>query len=415
MYVLAYFDIRVVGCLCGRAVYNAYLCISKSGIVSGLRNYEMNYCMVLNLDGPQIRPNIDCPGKSSGVGDLARLTTDSNQVDAKDFEIRATLLSDSFGAFANDTLRCSVCTEEIFAGDLFCQECGAAQTPANEKSARAADSAPVEYSPVADSNDSFADKFIEIVSSKPKLIASVSAALIAGLIGFVMLATFISLPNELSNALKENQLNKATELAEKLMLSRFGTLSGNDAEIYSLAFHRRAQVFAGNRNFKMAFADLAKVLPSYSQIAQVEQLKPAYALLVCQPVPAQASVIDPDGQTDARSSSNSITAAGTSRISALPSRASTDGASVKNAIGKNSTTSSHARASNVPQAEDTAEHPTNSSKEEVNSDTEEADMAAYNRRLAEYFSHAAPRDTNGSAAKDPPSFSEWVQSGKTDF
>lgn len=379
--------------------------------------------MVLNLDGPQIRPNIDCPGKSSGVGDLARLTTDSNQVDAKDFEIRATLLSDSYGAFANQVsstnadpaLHCSACAAETFPGDRFCQECGAPQPSEVGKPAPPA----VFVEPV----DSVLDRFLHWVSNHPGLVLFAAAATVIGVVGLVMLTTFFSLPGDLNNALKANQLNSATDLAEKLKLSRFGALSGDDAELYSAAFHKRAQVFAGNRNFKMAFADLTKVMPSYSQFAQTQQLQSAYALLVSQPGAqpnTQPGQYLDSAQSDAIESGNGKTSPvkDIAAAAAPSSKAySTAGAVNKNVPDKKSDNSVALKAAPSQPPEDTQEtsYGTNSSKQEVNSDNEEADMAAYNRRLADYFSHHGSKDAGGSSAKDPPSFSEWVQSGKADF
>jgi hypothetical protein len=388
----------------------------------------MNFFMVLNLDGSQIRPNIDCPVKSSGVGDLAPLTTDSNQVDAKDFEIRATLLSDSFGAFANHdssvvdsaSLLCSACGAETLSGDSFCQECGAAQPSSEGLDSRACvtyrnHSIDPSNAPSNDSSrdffDSFADRLIQSVSNNPKLIALVAVAVVIGVVGVTMLATFFRLPAELNSALKENQLNRAATLAEKLMLSRFGALSGDDAELYSTAFHKRAQVFAGNRNFKLAFADLVRVLPSYSRIGEVEQLKASYALFVSQSSEVAQSKIEAAGQDKGKTASVETSLprgnSGRSNPRALePTKTGDINSPVKSIAAKPLA---------ATQSNDNQEPSTNSTKEEVNSDTEEADMAAYNRRLADYFSQPAPEHTKGDSAKDPPSFSEWVQSGKADF
>ena len=373
----------------------------------------MNFSMVLNLGGPQIRPNIDCPGKSSGVGVLAPLTTDSNQVAAKDFEIRATLLSDSFEAIQNQDssivcsfLLCSACGAETFSGDSFCQECGAAQPCLEGLYTRAVET----YRDCSDDSvDSVADRLMQSVSNNPKLIAIVTVAAVIGVVGVIMLATFVRLPGELNNALKENQLNRATALAEKLMLSRFGTLSGHDAELYSIAFHKRAQVFAGNRNFKLAFADLVRVLPSYSQIGEVEQLKASYALFVSQAGEVAQNKIETAGQSETKTASVE-----TSLLKGNSGRSNTRAAGPNKTGDINSSVKSIAAEPVAPiKSVDAQEPSTNSTKEEVNSDTEEADMAAYNRRLADYFS--APKEAKGTSAKDPPSFSEWVQSGKADF
>ncbi len=86
----------------------------------------------------------------------------------------------------------------------------------------------------------------------------------------------------LDKTISQNRLNDATGLAERLFVSRFGTLSGRDAEMYSEAFYRRAQVFAKNRNFKLALGDLTRVLPSYSRSAEVSQLKASYLLFLSQ-------------------------------------------------------------------------------------------------------------------------------------
>lgn len=293
-------------------------------------------------------------------------------------------------------LQCPACNAETFLGDQFCQECGSTQ-PAFQNESR--------VSP---------DAIKGFIASRKKVLIAI-CALVLSVWLVVSLLSAVTITDELDKTISQNRLNDAAGLAEKLFVSRFGSLSGRDAELYSEAFYRRAQVFAKNRNFKPALGDLTKVLPSYSKSAEVAQLKASYQLLLSQGNIA----VEPNATTaketrsvfhQTRSDAGSAQALGKS-----PARVQTAASTSANSA-----------------AADTAESPesqpvdlANSDKEEVNS--EEVDMAAYNRHLAEYFSRTESKSSKGSTnssnssnskgslVKEPPSFSEWVQSGKTEF
>ncbi|MBA3993723.1 MAG: hypothetical protein C0469_09365 [Cyanobacteria bacterium DS2.3.42] len=325
---------------------------------------------------------------------MGRLTTASNQTE--ECEIRATLLSDTFEDESHSrpsshssqlVLQCPDCRAETFLGDQFCQECGSTQ-PAfvNNK-------API--SPAAVKT---------LLASRKKLLVA-SCALLFGVWSVTAIVFASNLPGELDRTISQNRLNDATALAERLFLSRFGALSGRDAESYSEAFYRRAQIFAKNRNFKLALGDLTKVLPSYSRSAEVAQLKASYQLFLSQgnlavePSPA-ATKEAPSVFHQTKSNDISVPAVGKT-----PARSRMQ-----------AVVSPTAKSEATDTAESTELQPVdvaNSDKEEVNS--EEVDMAAYNRHLAEYFSRTESKNSKGLPVKEPPSFSEWVQSGKAEF
>jgi len=306
---------------------------------------------------------------------LAPLTSNSKQADAEAFK-----------------MHCPYCNAETFLGDCFCQECGAIQPAFVEKP------------------PNFFKKAKQALCAKPMLFAACIAAGLVLAFGIVGLKLFFDLPGELRNALNQNRLNDATELAQKLMVSRFGYLDGADAELHNAAFHRRAKIFANNRNFKMALADLMQVRTAYSQFTEVEQLKSLYSGLLFQPAPstlksggANVSVATPS--TDAVQNSD----VPARRVASSAARQSEQALSRQAAEAAGSSELKH---SSSAESEVTEEPSTSSSKEEVNSDTEEAEMAAYNRQLAEHFQS---RESRGSAAKEPPSFTEWIGSGKAAF
>ncbi len=265
--------------------------------------------------------------------------------------------------------------------------------------------------PAFESKPSFSPESVKqlVDFNRKHLIGLCSTAL--ALVVIAVVVSVIRLPDELDKAISANRLNDAADLAERLFVLRFGALNGRDAESYSEAFYKRAQVFAKNRNFKLALVDLLKVLPSFSRSAEAAQLKASYQLFLTQANPSSetnaASVIET--QLAARPTKSKDV--GEQNVSRAPVNIKTKAAG--------STSIASDAAIDATEVEAQAADSANSEKDEVNS--EEADMAAYNRHLAEYFSHRESNDTKGAidsqvlTVKDPPSFSEWVQAGKADF
>lgn len=326
--------------------------------------------------------------KSSGVGDLVKLTTAPSK--NEECEIRATLLSDSFGSDvhllpASGTqlvLHCPACNAETFLGDQFCQECGIIQPAFQDKPRFSSESV------------------TGLIGFKRKHWIAISVCAV-GLFAAAAVVSAINLPDQLEKTISANRLNEAADLAEKLYVSRFGALSGRDAEIYSQTFYKRAQVFAGNRNFKLALVDLSKVLPSFSRNAEVAQLKASYQLFLTQ------------GNPDAEANANTVIEKRPALRQIKPNYVSQQSTSLVPAKSKAGTSAKSADGAIATPSEVQPVDSGTTDKEEVNS--EEADMAAYNRHLAEYFSHEDPKTSKGAIAKEPPSFSEWVQTGKAEF
>lgn len=331
---------------------------------------------------------------------MGRLTIASNQTE--ECEIRATLLRDTFEDESHSrlsshssqlVLHCPDCRAETFLGDQFCQECGSTQ-PAFENNKAL-------ISP---------DAVKTLLASRKKLLVA-SCALLFGVWSVTAIVFASNLPGELDRTISQNRLNDATALAERLFLSRFGALSGRDAESYSEAFYRRAQIFAKNRNFKLALGDLTKVLPSYSRSAEVAQLKASYQLFLSQgnlAVEPSLAATKEAPSVLPQTKTNDISAPAVSKTLAVgktPARLLMQSVVSKTAKSEVADTAESTDLQQVDVA--------NSDKEEVNS--EEVDMAAYNRHLAEYFSRTESKNSKGSAVKEPPSFSEWVQSGKAEF
>lgn len=323
--------------------------------------------------------------KSSGDGDLARLSLTSNQVD--EFEIRASVLNDTFESedfsasrSAQYVLHCPNCQAETFLGDKFCQECGGLQ-PAFEEKPRFS-----------------ADSLFQMAADKSKFLYFTVGVLSASLLVLTCAFLFARVPDDLQNALSENKLNDAVVVAEKLMVSRLGSLQEHDAEIYSDAFFRRAQVFADNKNYKLALIDLAKVLPDYSKQAQVAELRRSCVVRAWQ---AHAEETRGIGIAAKMQESKRV-------VSKFPARLKETSSKTQAAVHspKVSEQSEFDSSSNVSAS------PSEPSSE---LDSEEAEMAAYNRHLADYFSRRESKSSKVSAIKEPPSFSEWVQSGKSEF
>ena len=358
------------------------------------------------------------PGKSSGGGDLARLTTETSQIKIDDCEVRATLLRESFedepecahSSGAELVLHCPSCDAETLLGDRFCQECGTVQPAFREKS------------------DYLQEQLKHLVSSKTRIFSIVLLASVFSVFSILALLAVAKLPDELERSLSANQLNDAIALADKLMVSRFGSLNGRDAELYSAAFHRRALVFANNHNYKFAICDLSKVLPSYSKSKEVAQLSSQYGMILFQGNPPKDTgshesavkppinndqSVDPVEAPAVRSAKNleasAINSSSIHSQGAATTRPVSESTAEKSPPAKALAQTESALSNKSQSSKDEA---AKSDKEEVNSDSEERDMALYNRHLADYFSH---RESKGSQTKDPPSFSEWVQSGKADF
>ncbi len=314
-------------------------------------------------------------------------------------------------------LQCPACNAETFLGDQFCQECGSTQ-PAFENKSR------ITF-----------DAIKTFLTSKKKGLIAV-CALLLGIWPVTAIVSAITLPDQLDKTISQNRLNDATGLAERLFVSRFGTLSGRDAELYSEAFYRRAQVFAKNRNFKLALVDLTKVLPSYSKSSEVSQLKASYLLFLSQGKSALETAtmqVESKAMTPLAPNTTAPLAPNTTALRETRSVSQqTNSANVSlqaatrmpanaqpQALGTQTATSVAAGTAGTVESADAPADVANLDKVEVNS--EEADMAAYNRRLAEYFSHAESKNLKrsnkpkGSSVKEPPSFSEWVQSGKAEF
>lgn len=328
---------------------------------------------------------------------MAKLTEVSSPTSTEANEIRASLLrasNDSISPSAFEVrLRCPFCAEETFLGDRFCQECGSIQ-PA-----------------FSDNSISIIDKAKELLATKKQLFGVISLATVIGGLLFYAVFTSLSLPGELEQSLKANRLNESVRLSEQLLVARFGNLSGKDAELYCTSFHRRAQVYGSNNNPKSALVDLARILPTYSQKAEVDRLTQFYtaSLLINQPEAPNSSSLkkgesgiasDAAGQSklNARESS-------TSRQNASPTQNSASASLTSKDLSKTPTTSASAANAAVDNGED-------------DDAKEEKEMAHYNNMLAEYFSKKKQGDApsgNAETVKEPPSFNEWVQSGKAEF
>ncbi len=276
---------------------------------------------------------------------------------------------------ADFVLHCPDCQAETFLGDMYCQECGSVQPAFAEKP------------------HSSLHIFWGFLSRNYRVICVASGAVAAALLVLAGFVVFARIPADLQSALSENKLNDAVVLAEKLMVSRLGKLEGGDADLYSQAFFKRAQIFAGNGNYKKALLDLSKVLPAYSKMADVEQLR---NVCVAGVTPAAGLIVPP---------------AKTTQDNAPPAKEPARAA--KASLGRNREQTSKLSSSSLISKDQAPVEESNLDKEEV--DSEEADMAVYNRHLAEYFSRRESKSSKASSVKEPPSFSEWVQSGKSEF
>lgn len=258
---------------------------------------------------------------------------------------------------------------------MYCQECGSVQPAFAEKP------------------HSSLSSLWGYLARHYKVICVASGAVGAALFVLAVFLVFAKIPADLQSALSANKLNDAVVLAEKLMVSRLGKLDGADADLYSQAFYKRAQVFAGNGNYKKALLDLSKVLPAYSRMAAVEQLR-NFCVAGITPAPG----LD-------------LTPAKIPVNNAPPAKEPTRAAKAN--VGRNREQPSKLSSLSPVSKQQAPTEESNLDKEEV--DSEEADMAVYNRHLAEYFSRRESKSSKASSIKEPPSFSEWVQSGKSEF
>ncbi|MCC7530076.1 MAG: hypothetical protein IT342_16245 [Candidatus Melainabacteria bacterium] len=271
--------------------------------------------------------------------------------------------------------------------------------------------------PAFESKPSFSPESVKhlVAFIREHLIGLCASAL--ALLVIALVVSVVRLPNELDKTISANRLNDAADLAEKLFVSRFGALNGGDAESYSEAFYKRAQVFAKNGNFKRALVDLSKVLPSFSRSNEVAQLKASYKLSLTQANPPHDTNAAVGIETRSPARPTKSKDFNEQSMSRMPVHSKT--------TPEGSTSIASDAAINAAEVEAQATDCASNDTDEVNS--EEADMAAYNRHLAEYFSHresnhikdgknsADSKDLKVLKVKDPPSFSEWVQTGKADF
>lgn len=278
-------------------------------------------------------------------------------------------------------LHCPHCQSETLLGDKFCQDCGGLQPAFEEKT-------------------SFAS-LVTMLQSNSKFLYFSVGVLSASLLVLTCFYFFAKVPGDLQNSLSANKLNEAVVIAEKLMVSRLGSLQGPDAELYSEAFFRRAQVFAVNKNYKLALLDLSRVLPSYSKRAEVAELRKTCGVLAWQG--NSVAIENPKLQESKRSASKLA-----ARVKVASTTAQAPVPSPHSAVNE---AKSLVQSESGPFASGGAS-PIESSCE---LDSEEAEMAAYNRYLADYFSRRESKSSKASAIKEPPSFSEWVQSGKSEF
>ncbi len=344
--------------------------------------------MVLNLNGPQIQ----VIAQVKWGGGLGRLNTASYEIE--ECEIRATLLSDTFDGDAISmpsshssqlASSCPACTAETFLGDQFCQECGSTLT-------------------VFESQPRFTiDKVTGLLGS-PKITLVALGVLLAVVFSGAAIMSAIAIPGDLDKAIAANRLNDATTLAERLYLARLGALEGREAEAYSEAYYKRGQIFAKNGNYANALDDLKKVLPTYSKSTVVAQTIFDYQLYLSQGNSRSQAGTTISNATHSVASQTKTKQVAIQNVSKMPA--------ASNIKTPESRTQKVAAVSDVDSIEGQLLDSTNTDRDEVN--LEEVDMAAYNSQLAEYFSRKE-KNSKGSQTKDPPSFSEWVQSGKAQF
>lgn len=341
---------------------------------------------------------------------MSRLGTETNQIEIDDCEIRASLISDyTFSPVSQSLmLRCPHCSADTYLGDQFCQECGVVQPAFEEETG---------FSPKK-LGAKLGESFV-INKKKTLLLSGFATALL--LIATVCFGVSKQ-ADEVQTCITANRLNDAAAAAERMYVSHFGTLKGRDADLYSEVFHRRAQVYASNQNFKSAICDLAKILPGYSKAAEAAQLADTYRLAMVGTLSPAVSVKAQNSQVSVQSDSN-ISSAIPQTNFALSGKSAEYRLQQKSVAQTVSVESSKTNPQLNAQKLSTksAEISVGSESEEGTSEAEEADMAAYNRHLAEYFTRRKSGDgADGQAqsrttAKEPPSFNEWVQSGKSEF
>lgn len=347
--------------------------------------------------------------------------------------------------------RCENCSAEVLSDDLFCQECGE-RTYADARSRRRLHSpqlnpyreeAPARQdSRLADPRTAPKPKGIKLPSFvqaalshqyvRVTLVAMSAIGVLCG-IGFGIkyamdYPKFQALEKQVvlaEQCTKDGRLDEAVTQMESLERTE-GKLDTRQRACLDLAYALRADRLRASKNYAGAIRDIDRITPAFMHYKLVQQERHNMVELDAQQkllsqmksnpkIKGTAPTAAPAAAVQLANEATLTAAAAQAAQAQLPAEATGDTnffSSLKSSI--KSTKPSNSTYSEEVAPDQTPVTPADAPKidETIVGAATDADVAKYNKLLAGYFSRLPAKVVE---LREPPSFREWMSSGKKDF
>lgn len=241
------------------------------------------------------------------------------------------------------------------------------------------------------------------------------------------------------SAAATNQIDQAINLLDRLSAAKSGNLKDDERNLLNDSLLKRSAVFETNGSIRLAMADLLRITPDFASYAQARQKLQEYGQrepqLVSakqsepaalekksvQPVLPAAAAIEASPPAVARQTAyrdRSIEEVRESKSITQSERAADE--DDRPAVSDAGPVTNADHPAEAVQSRQAAPAPASSAKTKVK--FSDADVAQYNKLLADYFSRsqstshqAASHSTGGGESKEPPSLKEWLERGRPAF
>ncbi len=241
------------------------------------------------------------------------------------------------------------------------------------------------------------------------------------------------------SAAATNHIDQAINLLDRLSAAKSGNLKSDERNLLNVSLLKRSAVFEGNGNIRLAMADLLRITPDFASYAQARQKLQEYGQRETQlvfeqenePALLEKKCVQPVRSADTSNDASppavarqvacrdqSIEERKQSRPIAQSERSAD--ADDRPDVGDAGPVTNADHPAEAVQSGHAAPVPANAGKTKVR--FSDADVAQYNKLLADYFSsslsnshQAAGHSTSGGESKEPPSLKEWLERGRPAF
>lgn len=219
-------------------------------------------------------------------------------------------------------------------------------------------------------------------------------------------------------AVGANRLNEAVQIMEHISIKGAGKLNVKQRAVLNEALYLRARDFADKRQYRLALSDLLRVTPEFVNYDDVRRLVGLYVAQAQKQMDEEGSLLKNKQLKEIQSKQRSYNLSQNEHDIQANDNRKPNSSSIYSDDDTLTTNRS------IEPLQDTL-HPSehNEAQQSLRWNYSDADVVIYHKLLADYFSPARIgtrrkiKDDLGVAAenRDPPTFKEWLDSGKPNF